>query len=54
MITTIAVLIPLLVSFLLVVMLITFKPTTRLEWIFAAWFSLAFGGFNYLAGAWFC
>ncbi len=53
MITTIAVLIPLLVSLLLPVILVAFKPKTRLEWIFAAWFSLVFCGFYYLTGAWF-
>jgi hypothetical protein len=53
MLTTIAILIPLLVPFVLAVILVSFKPKTQLEWIFAAWFTIAFSLFYYLTGAWF-
>jgi hypothetical protein len=53
MLTTIAVLIPLLVPLLLAVILVSFKPKTRLEWILAVWFTLAFSLFYTLTGAWF-
>lgn len=53
MITTISLLIPLLVPLILTANLVRLIPKTRLEWIFAAWFTLAFSGFYYLAGAWY-
>jgi len=52
-ITTLAMLVPLLVPLILAALLIRFKPGTRLEWVMAAWFSISYSLFYFLAGAWF-
>jgi hypothetical protein len=51
--TRIATLIPLLALFVLAVILVSLKPKTWLEWIFAVWFTFAFSLFHYITGAWF-
>jgi hypothetical protein len=52
-ITTFAMLVPLLVPLVLGGLLIRFKPGTRLEWVMAAWLAVSFSLFYFLAGAWF-
>jgi hypothetical protein len=53
MITTISLLIPLLAPLILTANLARLIPKSRLEWILAAWLTLAFSGFYYLTGAWY-
>ena len=53
MLVIVGMLIPLLVPFILAAMLGTTKSKTRLEWIFAAWFTFAFSLFYFLTGGWF-
>ena len=53
MLALVGMLIPLFVPFILAAMLITTKSKTRLEWLFAAWFTFAFSLFYFLTGGWF-
>ena len=53
MIKTIALLIPLLVPLVLAANLLLLKPKSRLEWIMAAWLTIAFSLYYFLSGAWF-
>lgn len=53
MLALVGMLIPLFVPYILAAMLITTKSKTRLEWLFAVWFTFAFSLFYFLTGGWF-